>query len=43
MRSMPAAFAPDGDDIPDAAAAMAPGHLLRLGGGARVPTTTNAT
>ena len=31
MRSMPEAFAPDGDDIPDAAAAMAPGHFLRLG------------
>jgi pimeloyl-ACP methyl ester carboxylesterase len=31
MRSMPEAFAPDGDEIPDAAAAMAPGHFLRLG------------
>ena len=31
MRSMPEAFPPDGDDIPDAAAAMAPSHLLRLG------------
>jgi hypothetical protein len=28
---MPEAFAPDGDEIPDAAAAMAPGHFLRLG------------
>ena len=31
MRSMPEAFPPDGDDIPDAAAAMPPSHLLRLG------------